>query len=333
VKILAYISTRGRYDVMLPLAINSIIVQTLRPNHLIIFDDNDQPVDLRTIPVYQHLFQMLTSKGIKWEVIFGQKKGQHFNHQMANQMKDYDWCWRMDDDCVAEPDVLEKLIHVAKTNDMVGAIGGSIIVPPMATGQGSNKITELYFPNKQWFEVKAPEEVDHLHCSFIYRPGIVNYDLDLSPVAHREETLFSYRLKLAGYHNYITPCITWHLKSPGGIRTHNHPEYYERDEDLFKKKIAALGTVLPDTFYVVLDNGIGDHFAFLNILPDLQEKHKNIVIACCYPEVFDGLGIQLISIAEANLILGDTTKYNLYKYLIDNNWNKSMPEAFRSMYL
>ena len=40
-KILCSVSTRGRYETTLPSVLFSIINQTKKPNHLIIFDDND----------------------------------------------------------------------------------------------------------------------------------------------------------------------------------------------------------------------------------------------------------------------------------------------------
>ena len=85
-KILCSISTRGRYETYLPLAIQAVINQTRLPDKLVIFDDNDEPEDMREKPVYNFLFGMMSLKQIEWEVIYGKKKGQHHNHQMANEM-------------------------------------------------------------------------------------------------------------------------------------------------------------------------------------------------------------------------------------------------------
>ena len=84
-KILCSISTKGRYHTFLPLAIQSVINQTKKPNLLVIYDDNDELEDVRKYPVYQQLFKLLDIKGIKWEWQFAGKKGQHHNHQMANE--------------------------------------------------------------------------------------------------------------------------------------------------------------------------------------------------------------------------------------------------------
>jgi len=47
--ILCSISTKNRYDTFLPLAIQSVINQSRSPTKLIIFDDNDDPRDLREV--------------------------------------------------------------------------------------------------------------------------------------------------------------------------------------------------------------------------------------------------------------------------------------------
>lgn len=125
-EILASISTRGRYHTTLPMAIMSVATQTLRPDKLVIFDDNETREDLREIPVYKKIFQLLDYKGIKWEVIFGACKGQHYNHQIANRMG-YRFVWRVDDDNVAEDNVLASLYE--KIAPDVGAVGGAVLVP------------------------------------------------------------------------------------------------------------------------------------------------------------------------------------------------------------
>lgn len=218
-KVLCSISTRGRYDTTLPMTIQSIAMQEVRPDKLVIFDDNDENKtrDIRSMPHYLHLLKLLDYNQIEWTVVWGEKKGQHFNHQKANKMG-FDLVWRVDDDCIAEPNVLKNLLAVM--TDDVGAVGGSVIEPPLRDGEGNGSILGLTQPNKQWFRIKKTEEVDHLHCSFLYRAGIVDYNLALSPKAFREETLFTYDLKKAGYKILIIPnCITWHCKMPnGGIR-------------------------------------------------------------------------------------------------------------------
>ena len=60
--------------------------QTRKPDKLVIFDDNDEHIDLRQDPMYAKYFFMLERKGIAWEWLWAGKKGQHHNHQLANQL-------------------------------------------------------------------------------------------------------------------------------------------------------------------------------------------------------------------------------------------------------
>ena len=320
-KVLCSISTRGRYHTTLPLSIQSIITQTRKVDKLVIFDDNDEPKDLRQDPIYMHLFKMLDMKGIIWEWLFAGKKGQHHNHQIANKMG-YEFVWRVDDDTIAEPNVLKNLLsHMSKD---VGGVGGSILTPNWdcrentATGLIDNIDKESC---KQWGTISKVKKVDHLHCSFLYRAGIVDYNTGLSRVAHREETLFSYQLKSKGYENLVIPnTITWHLKSPdGGIRTNDKKEMYDYDEFVFRNHLEH-----KDKTIVVLDNGMGDHIVFKHVLSEI----KNPLVFTCYPDIVSGK-----SIAEAKHLFGSIESYNIYRKMDQWNWKDSLENAFRKLYL
>ena len=182
--ILCSISTRGRYDTTLALAMMSVTNQTLAPDKLIVYDDNEQPKDLREIQHYAYIFQILLQKGIEWEWVFAARKGQHYNHHMANNAG-FKLVWRLDDDTVAEANVLETLY--SHTKDDVGAVGGAVLTPPiMLDIHATGKIEDIERePNLQWGIIKEKKEVDHLHCSFLYRAGIHDYNLALTRIAHR----------------------------------------------------------------------------------------------------------------------------------------------------
>ena len=323
-KVLCSVSTRGRYDTTLSLALQSIMMQTRLPDKLVIFDDNDPPKDVRDIQVYQYLFMMMQLKGLEWEWVFADRKGQHFNHDKANKMG-YEWVWRMDDDTVAEPDVLEKLM--AQTAPDVGAVGGSVLTPPFQQGLvATGKIEDIYTePNLQWDYIKETKEVDHLHCSFVYRAGVVDYNLDLSRIAHREETLFTYGLRRKGFKILITPAVTWHLKNRvGGIRD-GVRSMFEHDEAIFSAFLAEGKTESkPVVPVVVLDCGMGDHVVFSHVLKDMNPA----LIFTCYPDIVPGR-----SIAEARDLLGDKyDSYNIYRKMDEWNWKGSLEDAFRKLY-
>lgn len=320
-KVLCSVATRGRYQTTLPLTLNAIINQTKKVDKLIIFDDNDEPQDMRKELVYSYFFQMLDIKGIQWEWLYAQKKGQHHIHQMANTMG-FDWVWRVDDDAIPEPNVLQTLFNY--TSKKVGAVGGAILTPPLQfesfkpTGKIENINTE---PNIQWSFIHKVKEVEHLHCSFLYRAGVHDYNTGLSRVAHREETLFTYGLYLKGYKILAVPnAVSWHLKNPnGGIRSETNQKLYEQDELIFRNTIAY-----KDKKIVVLNCGMGDHIVFKNVMPDIT----NAEVFTCYPDIVPGR-----SIAEAMSLFGDIDQWSIYRKMAQWKWTDSLENAFRKLYL
>ena len=314
-------ATRGRYHTTLPLVLNAIINQTRPVDKLVIFDDNDEPQDMRSEMIYQYFFQMLDIKGIAWEWLFADKKGQHHIHQRANMMG-YDLVWRVDDDAIPEPNVLENLIKHFDID--VGAVGGSVLTPPYlpdtssVTGKIDNIDSE---PNIQWGSIKEAKEVEHLHCTFLYRAGICDYNLGLSRVAHREETLFTWGLHRKNYKIKVVPnAVTWHMKNPeGGIRAETKEEMYHHDEYVFRNVLAYR-----DKTIVVLNCGLGDHLVFSHILSEIP----NAEVFTCYPEIVPGK-----SIAEAQHLFGDIDHWNIYKKMDQWKWKDSLENAYRKLYL
>ena len=303
------------------MALQAVMNQTRQPDKIVMFDDNDVHQDLRHDPIYKNLFWMMDAKGIAWEWLFAGKKGQHHNHQIANWMG-YEWVWRVDDDALPEPNVLEVLLsHAGPT---IGGVGGSILMPPnyFEDTDPTGKIEAIdHEPNPQWQRIKKVKSVDHLHCSFLYRAGIYDYNLGLSRVAHREETLFTFGLKQKGYDLLVVPgAVTWHLKAPsGGIRMESKEEMFAHDEQIFRNTLAH-----KDHTIVVLNNGMGDHIVFTHVLPEI----KNPIVFGCYPEI-----LPCKSIAEAQHLFGDIEMYNIYAKMSRWKWNTSLEGAYRKMYL
>jgi hypothetical protein len=320
-KVLCSVATRGRYFTTLPLVLNAIMNQTKLPDKLVIFDDNDEPQDMRNVAMYQHFFQILDYKKIAWEWLYADKKGQHHIHQKANEMG-YEWVWRVDDDAIPEPNVLEELYWSTANN--VGAVGGSILTMPniFNTAKSTGKLADIdKEPNIQWGNITDTKQVEHLHCSFLYRAGVHDYNLGLSRVAHREETLFTYGLYQKGYKILTIPnAVTWHFKNPeGGIRSETKQEMFAHDEAIFRNIVG-----FSDSTIVVLNCGAGDHIVFSHILSEIP----NPVIFTCYPEIVPGK-----SIAEAQALFGNLDQWNIYKKMAQWNWKGSLEDAYRNMYL
>ena len=341
----AYISTCGRYFTTLPLAIMSVANQTYKPKHFILYDDGEQK-DLRKDNLYLNIFACLDRKGITWEVKFGGKLGQTANHDKAIDDSNTDLIWRLDDDNVAESDCLEKLVKHFE-DEKVGGVAGLVYHPDSVQDRpwfASSKIEDTFdLPTIQWFKQPTNiEEVDHFYSTFIYRKKVVvdnniRYKhKELSKVGHREETIFSHEIKRAGFKLLVdTSAVTWHFRcSTGGIRQGTAKEMWDHDDEVFKKYLNDWDVVIRKPEIIVLDSGLGDHIVFKKILPEIRAKYKKLILAVCYSEVFeDDKDITIISINEAKKFLGNIEDHNIYKFMWDRNWTKSLAEAFRERYL
>lgn len=188
----------------------------------------------------------------------------------------------------------------------------------------------------QWFRGEGQYDVDHLYSCFMYRKNIAKYDLSLSTICHREETIFTYSIKKAGYSLLVDMDVTvYHFRNAGGgIRTFNDPLLWEHDEKIFNAYLSIWNVDNKESKLVVLDCGLGDHWAFKNILPEMREKYQSLTIAACFPDVFwDEPDINLISIADAKQMYGDITPWQVYKLLWDTPEKIHLIDAFRKMYL
>jgi len=327
--VLCIVPTSNRYFTTLPLVLESILTQTVKPDKLIIYDDSDEHVDLRENPVYGYIFHHLDTAGINWNVLWSKGKGQHKAHQSANT-SGYDFVWRLDDDTVAEANVLETLLSHMK--DDVGGVAGSVVTPGQEAKETvfATKLIDINsHPNIQWQRGKGIVEVEHLYSSFLYRAGIVHYNLDLSRVAHREETMFSHSLFLKGYRLIVDrSATTWHYRNPeGGIRAEKDTSLWAKDEEIFRRQIDKWGYKM-----IALSHGLGDHFAFVNIIPKMLQKYRKLFIFCINPEPFDGIKnveVRPISYAEHWGI----KEKSIYEWMSLYNWKRSMIEAYETCYI
>jgi hypothetical protein len=307
------------------MALTSLALQTRKPDHIRIFDDNETPRDLRQDKHYWYLFTLLKKKGIDFDVVFGRKKGQHFNDESAN-LSGFDLVWRFDDDEVAEPDCLEKL--EAQMTDDVGAVGCLVLSTQYQQApKTDNKINDLTLPNLQWFEFEGVREVEHLHSSFLYRAGLVHFDLRLSQVSFRGETMFSHSLFLKGYKLLVEPkARVYHFQAPGGCRTVQQEDerrkLYEHDQWIFEQWLKFQQTKTP---LYVLSGGLGDNYMFRQAVT----PEPNAVIATCYPDVFPEY--KVISIEEA-MHLVDIKDHDVYAWCAHNKWTGHLIEAYKQMY-
>ena len=339
------ISTKNRLE-SLSHCLVSILNQSFvhKITELIIFMDGDF-VDLRQNYLYLNILKTLLAKNIDWKILPGRNKGQHFNHQKALEISKNNWVWRLDDDNVAEYNVLETLIKHT-LDQKVGIIGSLVYVPDpgfFPSSIISPKIEDSTFKYAvQLSKFVGIKETEHLHNTFLIRKeaGLkFGYNLNLSSVAHREETLFTYQIFRAGYKLIVDGnCITNHFKNPqGGIRSFNNPGLYQADENIYFSKLKEWGIILNKYLPIVINGGIGDNFCFKHILKNIKEKYKGkkkIIIATVYPDCyFDEPEIETTSIFGAQILVGDISRFDPYKIGFDNQGKLSLLECFKKIYL
>ena len=321
-RVLCAVPTKNRYDVLYH-CLQAVAMQTVKPDKLIIYDDGKRE-DMRENPIGGHIVRLLSSREVDWEVVFTPGIGQHVAHQMANT-SGYDFVWRLDDDTVPEPDVLERLLsHMAPD---VGGVGGAVFEPGKQLMGGSSRMEDFFIGgNVQWGPGQGVHEVDHLYSSFLYRAGIVNYKHRMTNVAFHEETIFSHRLRLAGYRLIVdTGVKTYHFKAPhGGCRAEDYKWAYELDhkefmrmaEDEWGIKVIHLGV------------GMGDCYMFKHIIPALLLKYKTVVVGSCYNQVLEGTGVKLVNYESVKNFASE----NIYDWCAEHNWKGDLISAYRKMY-
>jgi len=107
------------------------------------------------------------------------------------------------------------------------------------------------------------------------------------------------------------------------------------DEQIFTTYLKNHNITPTKYSHVVLDNGLGDHYAFKYWINQYLTKNagKKHIFYTCYPEVFSDIkDVTLASISDAKTVLGDLSKYNVYRYMFDNKWTLPLNEAFRRIY-
>jgi SAM-dependent methyltransferase len=344
--VLCEVLTSNRYYTTLPTTLYAIAMQETVPAKLVICDDTPSPINLTETPLYQHLFALLARKGMDIYIEVGGGRGipQSRDFVLRKYSGKHKYIWRVDDDEMPEPDVLRLLYNTMVTNHDVAAVGGSVLDPNeralLSERASSNDINKIRtHPNMQWYENDMKMfHVEHLTSSFLFDTAkaieVGGYNLSLSPAGHREETILTHSLFKKGYGlYYIKGAITWHMRNPeGGIR--KYPEQmFESDEKVFDAFINGEST---KTAYIVLDNGIGDHYMFKEIWPEVKEKYKSegkkVVLATAYGGIIEDAD-EIISIAEAKNRLGGLEKYDVYARLAHGGQKKTVQQAYREMYL
>ena len=365
VDVTAMISSKDRYYTTLPLAMTAIANQSVKPKYFILYLDGEH-IDLRDDPIYKYIFKMFDTYNIQWEVMYAPHRGQAFNHHHIWENAKTDLVWRVDDDDVPEYDVLYELYEFISKSKNVGAVGGLVLLPDnyvkydvnnmnydgvihVGNDKFSSKIKNIFSTlNLQWGIPSSviPIEVDHLYNSFLYsrKASKDGFPTNLSPVGHREETIFTHNIKRNGYELYILPhIITWHYRQfTGGIqdaaKNEEFRQWWDYDEmnfqNIYEKEWGYKFVENTESKIIMLDSGIGDHFAFKSVINNIKNFHGKLDIYACYPNVFydnNDPNIVIHNLSEYNFPMHKDT-FNVYLWMGLNNWTESLTKAYETMY-
>lgn len=338
----AYISTTRVRDCVD--TVDSLLSQTVRLDQIIIYDDCDPTYDWQHDERWQCSYARAERSCIPITMIDGYAKGQVRNHEIARSTIASDYIWRIDDDEVAEPDVLQKMLNTFEPD--VAAVAPLVLDPrnnmphhPLVSSQIEDIITH---DNIQWFAYSGPaREVDHLYSSFTYKRSYANHSyLKLSPVGHREETVFTYGFKQAGYRNMVCDAVIWHNRDTRtGIHANPafHQVYQQHDEQIFHQYMQNAGVQFTKIFPIFCGHGIGDAEVLARVIPDIIEKYgrDHKIIISCRPnspqwEIMSQFDVTMIDSAIGNV--KGFGQLSIYSWMDEHNWNSSVEDAYRQLY-
>ena len=332
----AVVPTRGRYSTTLPMTLCHIACQTVLPYEVIVYDDNDEPQDVREWETIGSILRMMEGLGIKWRWQFGAKQGAWVSHERSIKEAKTRYIWRVDDDCFPKNNVLETLL--SHMEDGVSAVGGSVLflgnphnVKPKGFTNNLAFIDQL--PNAQWFVINDKLEADHLYCSFMYDKDLAA-DLEfpkLSRKSFREETILTTYLTSKGRVYIVPNAITYHAYAGGGIRSGdgNDKEMYDNDQKLYEGFIKKLMGFIPKGKLVVAANGKGDAENLLEYVRELETD----VIVCSVDNCVDVFeGFEVYGAVDSQLLGIDFSKHNLYEYMARIGWKGSVLDAYKNLY-
>jgi len=254
IDVLVEVITSNRSTTTLPITLTSILNQTKTPRVLLLMwnDIEEYSENNPLFLLIQNILKGIESKGTDVIVINSDIDHISKKHQFALETNrtniNCKYHYRIDDDCLATYNTLENLYNFLEATLNCYAVGPLVVDPalPINTNEVdiSSKIEDIFSSmNEQWLDInRGKKEVDHLYSSFMFRTNDynINYELNLSPVSHREETFFSLKMKLAGYSVYVDTStkVLHYRNNNGGIRKYNDieiEEYSMSDEKIFQE--------------------------------------------------------------------------------------------------
>ena len=299
------VPTKDR-GIELAILLQSLITQTYTNFDVVIVNDCHSNL-LHDNTTLQALFKVLKQLGNNVTILEGDRKGPHYGRQKILDFADTELILTLDDDVSLEPRCLENLVKVFSEDkdEMIGAVGIVYLNPhepikdqilPDLSEETLQNLGKIYWePNGNLFLLGALniqlhrdnrlKEVQHLYSGFMYRKTAAikagGYNLSLSKVGHREETLFSYGIFRQGYKVFVNPtCIAMHYHPMfGGIRETqgqwHGKENWDHDEkifmDIMERWVPGKPKQVDEVSIIVLTSG-KDYSGFDKLMEGIQKS-------------------------------------------------------------
>lgn len=262
------IPTKDR-GIELALLLQSLLNQSYQEFDVIIYDDCFSDV-LTSNSTIKSLIKLLKSSGHSIKIVKGKRKGPQYGSQKILDEAKTELIFRVDDDVSLQPSCLEELVETFRRYEgekELVAVGPIYLNPhenlskqilskdstkEQLEEMGKIKRTKdgLFISGILSINIHPTDKavsVEHLYSGFMYKKTAADkvggYFLNLSPVGHREETDFSYRLFREGYELLVTPsAVAFHFhpmiggirETQGSLTTENN---WNNDERIFQERM------------------------------------------------------------------------------------------------
>lgn len=225
-KITVLLATCDRYLTTLPLTLMSIINQSRLPDKLVLIDDN-KVKEFYNHEILKNILYLLKQKNIEFEYYHGKNKGVVPALSIGLNNIEDGWVLKTDDDNILPYNSIE--IFEKNIKDDIGAMGGLILDESYINYQNKNpeliskqvdgiynKIENIYTElniQKVLNQDNEIKRVDHLYSNYFFNRSVADdYPENLYPSGHREETIFTYAIRVKGYNLIVIPEIKiYHL--------------------------------------------------------------------------------------------------------------------------
>jgi len=264
------ITTCDRYDTSLPLTLMSIINQSLKPNRIVLVDDSKDK-KFYNHKILQNILILLKEYNIEFDYFYGESKGSSPALKIGLDNIVDGWVFKIDDDNILPYNALELFNKNIKPN--IGAMSGIITdevlsnyykdIPeniPQEKDGYYNRIEDIFTDlNIQMYKEQDDKikKVEHIYSNYFFRRDLADDDHpfeQLSPSAHRDETIFTYNIFKKGYDLIVIPQVKiFHLHNKTG--NSKWDAYKDNNERFFLKKLEEW-KIVPDKLEIYDDGNM-----------------------------------------------------------------------------